>query len=170
MTLILLLIAAAAIWVVIAAPGPRFLPEFGRLLTEPKIERGAFSFFSGRSYASGGFQGREVAVRLQLKRSRYAQGYLVLALRLEGKAAPNEAGDEAGGEASIDARTHDAAGRRALSLLASHDVLLSVEDGWLKALWQPQGFIIFPGRFSPDKWRQVLESLATLATSLEGVS
>jgi hypothetical protein len=169
LTLILLLIAAAAIWM-IAAPGARFLPEFGRLLTAPRIERGPLNFFSGRSYASGAFQGREVAVRLQLKRSRYAQGYLILALRLEGKAAFDEAGDEAGGEASIDARTHDAAGRRALSLLASHDVLLSVEDGWLKALWQPQGFIIFPGHFSPDKWRQVLESLATLATSLEGAS
>ncbi len=170
MTLILLLIVvAAAIWV-IAAPGARFLPEFARLLTAPRIERGAFNFFSGRSYASGGFQGREVAVRLQLKRSRYAQGYLVVALRLEGSTAPDDTGGEAGGEASIDARIHDAAGRRALSLLASHDVLLSVEDGWLKALWQPQGLIIFPGRFSPDKWRQVLESLATLATSLEGAT
>ena len=165
MTLLLLTIAAAAatIWM-IAAPGARFLPEFARLLSAPRIERGPFSFFSGRSYVRGAFQGREVAVRLQLKRSRYGQGYLVVALRLEGSATL----DEAGGGASIDAHIHDPAGRRALSLLASHDVLPSVEEGWLKGLWQPQGFIIFPGRFSPDKWRQVLESMRTLATSLEG--
>ena len=165
MTLFLLLLGVAVVVWMIAAPGARFLPEFGRLLTAPRIERGAFSFFSGRSYASGEFEGREVAVRLQVKRSRYAQGYLVVALRLAGPAAL-----EAGGEASIDARIHDPAGRRALSTIASHGVLLSVEDGWLKALWQPQGFIIFPGRFSPDTWRQVLDGMATLARSLEGAS
>ena len=165
MTLVLLLIVVAAVWMLVA-PGARFLPEFGRLLTAPMIERGPFNFFSGRSYVSGAFQGREVAVRLQLKRSRYGQGYLVVALRLEGPAAL----DEAGGGASIDAQVHDAAGRRAISMLVSHGLLLSVEEGWLKALWQPQGFIIFPGRFSADKWRQVLESLATLATSLERAS
>ena len=159
MTLILLLIVVAIVWTLVA-PGGRFLPEFGRLLTEPKIERGAFSFFSGLSYATGGFRGRDVVVRLQLKRSRYAQGYLVLALQLEGSATISEAG--------IDARTRDAAGRQALALLAGHDVLLSVEESWLKGLWQPQGFIIFPGHFSPDKWRQVLESMEALATSLEG--
>ena len=164
MTLILLLVAAAAVWM-IAAPGVRFLPEFARLLTAPRVERGPFNVFSGRSYASGTFQGREVAVRLQLKRSRYGQGYFVVALRLEGSAAL----DEADG-ASIDARVHDPAGRRALSLLANNDVLLSVEDCWLKALWQPQGSIIFPGHFLPDKWRQVMESLRTLAMSLERAS
>jgi hypothetical protein len=163
--LLLLIVVAAAMWM-IAAPGARFLPEFASLLTAPRIERGPFNFFSGRSYTSGEFQGREVVARLQLKRSRYGQGYLVLALRLEGSAAL----DEAGGEASIDAHVHDAAGRRALSLLASHDVLPSVEEGWLKGLWQPQGFIIFPGRFSADKWRQVLEGMRTLATSLGGAS
>lgn len=166
LTLILLLIVVAvAIWM-IAAPGARFLPQFARLLTGPKIERGPFNFFSGRSYAGGTFQGREAAVRLQLKRSRYAQGYLVLALRLGGSAAL----DEAGGAASVDAHVHDAAGRRALELLASHDVQLSIEEGWLKALWQPQGFIIFPGRFAPDTWRQVLESMSIVATSLEDAS
>ncbi|MEO7602272.1 MAG: hypothetical protein ABIS39_03280 [Sphingomicrobium sp.] len=165
MSLILLLLAAAAVWI-IAAPGVRFLPEFARLLTAPRIERGPFNFFSGRSYVSGAFQGREAAVRLQLKRSRYGQGYLVLALRLEGLAAL----DEAGGGASIDAHVHDAAGRQAISMFLRHGLLLSVEEGWLKALWQPQGFIIFPGRFSADKWRQVLENLATLAMSLERAS
>lgn len=159
MTLVLLLIVVAVVWM-IAAPGTRFLPQFGRLLSAPRIEQKAASFFSGRSYASGGFDGREVMVRLQLKRSRYGQGYLVVAMRIEGVAALSGAG--------IDARTQDAAGRRALALLASHDLLPSVEEGWLKALWQPQGFIIFPGHFSPDKWRQVLDSMRTLATSLEG--
>ena len=166
MMLILVLIGIAAAMWLIAAPGTRFLPQFGRLLTEPRIERGPFTFVSGRSYASGYSQGREVMVRLQLKRTRYGQGYLVVALRLVASAALGEAGETANIESRIDA----AAGLRALSVLASHNVLLSVDQGWLKALWQPQGFMIFPGHFVADKWQQVLESLATVARSLEGAS
>jgi hypothetical protein len=141
------------------APGERFLPRFASLLSEPTIQRGALSYFSGRSYATGRFQGREVAVRLQLKRSRYGQGYLVVALRTGGPPVLDYD--------AIDARTQDDAGRRALFAIAAHDLLVSVEGGWLKALWNPQGFVIFPGGFSDEKWRQVLEAMHTVATSLE---
>jgi hypothetical protein len=34
-------------------------------------------------------------------------------------------------------------------------------------MWKPQGFVIFPGRFSEEKWRQVLEAMQVVATSLE---
>jgi hypothetical protein len=128
-------------------------------LTETTIRRGPFSFFSGRSYAVGKFQGRAVAVRLQLKRGKYAQGYLVVAIRTGGPPMLDYTG--------IDARTRDDAGRRALVSIATHDLLMSVEDGWLKALWRPQGFMIFPGRFSEEKWRQVLAAMDAVATSLE---
>lgn len=154
---LLLAIVGAIAWKLIA-PGEQFLSRFARLLTEPRIQRGAFSFFSGRSYATGRFQDREVAIRLQLKRSRYGQGYLVVAVRTDGPPALNYDG--------IDGRTRDAAGRRALFSMAAHDLLLSVEDGWLKALWRPQGFVIFPGRFSEEKWREVLEAMHAVATSL----
>jgi hypothetical protein len=143
----------------LAARGEQFLPGFSRLLTEPRIQRGPFSFFSGRSYAVGTFLGRDVAVRLQLKRGKYAQGYLVVAIRAGGPPMLDDTG--------IDARIGDDAGRRALASLAAHDLLISVEEGWLKALWRPQGFIIFPGRFSEEKWQQVLTALHAVATSLE---
>jgi hypothetical protein len=42
-----------------------------------------------------------------------------------------------------------------------------VESGWLKALWMPAGFVIFPGRFEEEKWRRVLEAMASVAASLE---
>jgi len=144
------------------APGQQFLPGFARLLTGPTIQRGVFSVFSGRSYATGRFQGRDVAIRLQLKRGRYRQGYLVVAVRTGGKPALDYDG--------IDARARDEAGRRALHVIATHDLLLSVEGGWLKALWRPQGFVIFPGRFSGETWREVLEAMQVLATSLEGAA
>ena len=154
----MLLIVGAVTWRLVAS-GEQFLPGFARLLTDPRIDRTAFSFFSGRSYATGHFEGREVALRLQLKRSRYGQGYLVVAVRTGGPPALDYGG--------IDARTRDEAGRRALVSIAAHDLLLSVEAGWLKALWQPQGFVIFPGRFSEPKWRQVLAAMHDVADSLD---
>jgi hypothetical protein len=41
------------------APSEHFLTGFARLLTAPAITRGTFSVFSGRSYATGTFQGRD---------------------------------------------------------------------------------------------------------------
>lgn len=142
------------------APGEQFLPGFACLLTAPTIQRGTFSVLSGRSYAVGRFQGRDVAIRLQLKRSRYGQGYLVVAFRTGGQAMLDYRG--------IDVRTRDTAGRQALSSIVAHDLLPSVEEGWLKVLWRPQGFVMFPGHFSTEKWRQVLEAMQALALSLEG--
>lgn len=159
--MLLLVIVVAVVWKFII-PGEQFLSGFARLLTEPRVQRGAFSFFSGRSYAIGRFQGRDVAIRLQMKRSRYGLGYLVVAVRTGGQPALNYDG--------IDARTRDDRGRRALSSIAGHDLLVSVEEGWLKAMWRPQGFIIFPGRFSEEKWRQVLEAMHAVATSLEAAA
>ena len=155
---LLLVVVGVIIWKVIA-PGQQFLPGLASLLNDRRIDRHALSFFSGRSYATGRFHGREVAIRIQLKRSRYGQGYLVVAVRTLGPASLDYDG--------IDARTRDERGRRALVALAAHDLLLSVEEGWLKALWRPQGFVIFPGRFAEEKWRQVLAAMNEVATSIE---
>jgi hypothetical protein len=142
--------------------GEPFLPSIARLLTSPTIQRGPFSFFSGRSYASGTFHERDVAIRLQLKRSRHGRGYLVVTVRT-GNHAPLDS-------AAIDALVLDDGGRRALYAIAMHDLLLSAEGGWLKAEWSPQGFVIFPGRFSEEKWREVLEAMSTVAAALEAVA
>jgi hypothetical protein len=156
--LLLFLVVIVIAWTFMA-PGEDFLPGFARLLTGPTITRGTFSALSGRSYATGTFQGRAVAIRLQLKRSRYGQGYLVAAVQTDGVQTLNYDG--------IETRTLDEAGRRALYVIATHDLLLSVEDGWLKCLWRPQGLVIFPGEFSEKKWRETLEAMHLLATSLE---
>lgn len=159
MIALLLLFATLLVVWRLSAPGERFLPAFADLLAGPSIRRGPLAFLSGRSDATGAFRDREVAIRLQLKRSRYALGYLVLAMRIGGTARLTDAG--------IEARTRDEAGRRALSALAAHELKLGAEDGWLKAQWKPQGFVIFPGRFSPARWRGVLDALHTVARSLE---
>lgn len=138
------------------APGERFLDGFTGLLGDARLRRGPFSVLSGRSYISGLYRGREVAVRLQLKRSRYGQGYLVMAMRLQADPGP----------AALAARTANTAAGQARSLLDDHNLQLSIDAGWLKALWQPQGLVIFPGRFDPGTWAQVLDALATLESAL----
>jgi len=69
--------------------------------------------------------------------------------------------------ASVDARATGDAARRALFILATHDLRLTVEDGWLRARWQPQGFVLFPGAFAESKWREVLDSMHAVAASLD---
>jgi len=141
------------------APGRAFLPAFAQLLTEPIVQQSPLSFFSGRSYVSGRFGGREVAVRLQQKRGKYQVGYLVIAVRTSGPQTLDANG--------VEAHTRDEAGRKALFTIAANDLPLSVEGGWLKALWMPAGFVIFPGRFAEEKWRPVLEAMVAVAASLE---
>ena len=155
-----LVLVALTVWL-LAAPGSRFVKDFAALLTNPVLQQSAFSFFSGRSYLSGAYANREVAVRLQLKRGKYQQGYLVIAMRTQAARALDAS--------DIDTRTRGDAGRRALFTLAGQDLLLSVEDGWLKTLWRPHGFMIFPGRFSETKWRPVLDAMQAVAGSLDTV-
>jgi hypothetical protein len=157
---LILIIVALTVWM-LAAPGNRFLQGFSSLVTNPAEQRSAFSFFTGRSFLSGTYAGREIAIRLQQKRGRYAQGYLVVAMRTRAARAIDASG--------IDSRTRDDAGRRALFTLAAQDLVLSVEEGWLKAFWRPQGFTIFPGRFSETKWRSVLDAMQAVAGSLDAV-
>jgi len=158
---LLLLSLVAVVFVVwmLMAPGRAFLPGFARLLEAPVIQQSAFSFFSGRSYVTGRFGGREVAIRLQQRRGEHQVGYLVIAVRTGGPATLDASG--------IEAHTRDEAGRRALFTIAARDLLLTVEDGWLKTMWKPVGFVIFPGRFTEEKWRPVLEAMSTVAASVE---
>lgn len=142
------------------APGQRFLPEFSRLLTDPKRDSGGLSFLSGRSALSGQFRGRDVSAQIQLPRSKYGTSYLVVKIRTS--AVESLTGTQ------VDSRATDDEARRALYLLAMQDLQLSVEEGWLRALWSPKGLFIFPGRFSEEKWRKALEAMHTVTSSLEG--
>jgi hypothetical protein len=125
----LLLVAVGFVIWTLMAPGRAFLPGFAELLTQPVLQQSPLSFFSGRSYVLGRFGGREVAVRLQEKRGRYQVGYLVIAVRTGGPQTLDASG--------IETHTRDEAGRKALFTIAANDLPLSVEGGWLKALWMP---------------------------------
>jgi hypothetical protein len=155
----LLLVAVGFVVWTLMAPGRAFLPAFANLLAEPVLQQSPLSFFSGRSYVLGRFGKREIAIRLQQKRGRYQVGYLVIAVQTGGPRTLDASG--------IEAHTRDEPGRHALFTIAANDLPLSVESGWLKALWMPAGLVIFPGRFEEDKWRRVLEAMVAVAVSLE---
>lgn len=159
---LLVLVAIGVLAWKFVAPGQRFLPEFSRLLTEPKIHGGGLSFLSGRSALSGQFRGRDVSAQIQLPRSKYGTSYLVVKVRTSGV--------ESLTGTQVDSRATDDAARRGLYLLAMQDLQLTMEEGWLRALWSPKGLFIFPGRFSEEKWRKVLEAMHSVASSLEGAS
>jgi hypothetical protein len=158
---LLFIIVGAVVWR-LAISEPQFVGAFASLLTAPTVKRGPFSYFSGRSYAAGQFRGRDVAIRLQQRRGDYQLGYLVIAVRTDGPATLDYNG--------VEAHTRDEVGKRALFTIAEHNLLLTVEDGWLKTMWKPLGFVMFPGRFSEEKWRPVLEAMQTVAASLEAGS
>jgi hypothetical protein len=156
-----LLVLAALVAVVWAlnASAQRFLPAFARLLTGAPIHAGAWSVLSGRSTAVGTFGGRDVSIELKLKRGRHDQGYLVVSMRTNAATVLDAA--------NVDARATGDAARRALFVLATHDLRLTVEDGWLRARWQPQGFVLFPGAFVESRWREVLNAMHAVAASLD---
>jgi len=158
LALLLLVVVAVVVWK-LNGTGQQFLPAFARLMDGAQIQAGPISLFTGLSYATGQFHGREVAIRLQLRRGRYQTGYLVVAMWTNGPQNLDSSG--------VDSQTRDDAGRRALFTIASNELLLLVEDGWLKTMWKPIGFTIFPGAFSEEKWRPVLEAMHTVAESLE---
>lgn len=155
---LLLVVVAFVAWK-FTATGRQFLPAFARLLSTPILRQGPSSVLSGRAYLTGQFRGRDLAIRLQLRRGDYQLGYLVVAMRTIGPPTLDASG--------IERHTRDAAGRQALFTIATHDLLLSVEGGWLKTMWQPIGFMVFPGRCDVEKWRSVLEAMATVASSLD---
>ena len=146
---------------VLNAPGYHFPRQFARLLEDARLDAGVLRFLSNGLTAAGRFAGRDVMLRLHMKRGRFDQGHLVIAMQSHG--GPLDA-------AGVDAQATDDAARRALFTLAARDLTLHVEDGWLQARWQPQGFVFFPGPFIESKWREVLEAMRAVATSLDQVS
>ncbi len=93
------------------------------------------------------------------KRGRNSLGYLVIAMQ-PGQVLIHENGG-LGGLNEPEART-------ALDQLeAAEGLHLSLDGGWLKARWQPVGFMIFPGRFDSERWHRVLRAMAVVASSLE---
>ena len=162
--LILLVIAILVAWKLFAQ-GPRFVEGFSRLLERPvRHKPGPWSFVTGAHHVDGEYQGRLTELTLRQERGNDTPGYLIVSMQALGAAAPS----------SDDVRVfpesiRDADGRRAMyDLVVKHDVTIALDGRWLKATWKPVGFLIFPGRFEPERWHNVLRDMRRVVQSLEG--
>ena len=155
---LVVLALGAAIWMWVM-PSERFLTEFAALLSEPTVTND--DVLSGRQSATGRFEGRDVTIDLQLPRGDYQRGFLVVALRTTGPQTLDNEG--------IESRAIGDEAQRALFTIAANDLVVRVEEGWLKAEWTAtELFRTFPGPYSEEKWRKVLNALEVVAKALDG--
>ena len=159
--LLLLIVIGFVVWK-LWTPAMGWASAFGSLLERPVTETGLLPFITGVETGGGDFDGRPVLLALHHKRGRHSLGYLVVALQ------PRKT--SGGSTASLATFTAPEV-RDALDLLEAHlELHLTFEDGWLKARWQPVGFVIFPGRFEPRRWHQVLTAMSVIARAIESTT
>jgi hypothetical protein len=155
------LLAAIAAWRAIGRAKSGFLVDFARLLDGPEIVDGFGNLLIKRSFLKGEFRGRKIVIMLQNGRGEYS-ARIVVSMETQ-SAATMEAYEFANYRSDRD-------GERALfALEVKHEFRLRHENGCLKALWVPALVtpLTFPPLFDPSKWQGVLETMDTLAGSLE---
>jgi hypothetical protein len=156
--LLVLLLIGFVLWR-LWTPAMAWAPAFATLLDRPVKKTGFMPFVAGLETAGGDFEGRPVLLALHHKRGRNSLGYLVVAMK---------PGATSGFSTEALATLTAPEVRDALEELESRSELhVSFEDGWLKARWQPVGFMIFPGQFEPQRWRRVLTAMSVVARSIE---
>lgn len=140
-------------------PAMAWAPAFATLLERPVKKTGFLPFVTGLETVGGDFEGRPVLLALHHKRGRNSLGYLVVAMQPH--AVSGVSADALATLTTLEARA-------ALEELEGRSELhVSFHDGWLKARWQPSGFMIFPGHFGPQRWRGVLKAMSVVTRSLE---
>lgn len=153
MTFFMLLVVGGIIWWMLAN-GATFGRQFGTLLERPsRPAHAAWAFLKGRDFAGGEYDGRTVVVALHSK-----QGTVIVAMQAIGVETTAQ---------PLRERIHGDEARRAWDdLELQHELVLSLDDGWVRAKWRPVS-VMFPGRFDADRWRDVLRAMRTLVGSLE---
>jgi hypothetical protein len=151
---------AAAMWKL--SPTPAFARGFATLLERPVKSHGSLTAWMAFSeYVGGEHEGRPVTLVLERAR-RYRPGRLALGLATSARRSWD--GAQAGTGDAVNAPRM----REALDvLIGRHGLSLELDQGWLKATWKPLGLFVFPGRFDPEKWREVLANMQVLALELE---
>ena len=156
--LLVVLLIGFVVWK-LWTPAMAWAPGFATLLERPAMKTGVLPFITGLETVGGDFDGRPVLLALHHKRGRNSLGYLVVAMQPHTTSAVS-------GDVLATRTTPEV--RAALEELEIGSGLhMSFDDGWLKARWQPSGFMIFPGQFEPQRWRKVLQAMAVVARSLE---
>jgi hypothetical protein len=159
--LIVLVVLGFLVWK-LWAPGLAFVPGFAALLEQPAGESGLWPFLKGVERVGGQYGARPVVLIVHHKRGKNTLGYLTVAMQLQHARATGSVSD------APREQLREPTAREAWDQLElRHELKLSLGDGWLRATWQPGGFMIFPGRFEPERWRSVLRSMHAVIASLE---
>jgi hypothetical protein len=159
--LIVLVIVGVIVWQ-FWRPGQQFVSGFASLLERPAGGSGLWFFLTGVGRIGGQYQDRPVLFILHHKRW-HTLGYLIVAMQPFGA---SEIGTKYSG--AFREWIREPAAREAWDDLELRlELKLSFVEGWMRATWQPSGFVFFPGRFEPERWRSVLRSMHMVVVSLE---
>ena len=161
---LLILIAAAFVVWRFAAPAAAFVRGFSGLLDRPvPASHPVWRAIAGRDHAGGLFGGFEVVLVFHQKRGDSDRGYLIVAMRPQRPLPPSLERDGALRESVARSPAQNAWD----DLELKYELQLSCADGFLKAQWSPAGFVFFPGRFDPERWRLVLQAMHTVVAALD---
>ena len=156
---VLLLFAGVSVWLKYGRPLGGVLLDFAKLVEYPEFIDDFRNWFIGRTFLKGEFRGRRVVILAQ-NGNRSRPEMLVVSMETRG-AMTMDTCDFAGYRA-------DREGELALFALETKlEFMLRLQDGCLKALWQPAPVLLFASRFDPPKCQSVLEAMHTLVGSLE---
>jgi hypothetical protein len=154
-----LLILAIAVWLAYGRPKSGFLSDFAKLLDRPEFVDGPDIGPTTRRSVKGEFRGRKVVVMLENRRGVYK---IVVSMETQ-SARTMESYEFTGYRPSREAEM------ALYALDVKHNLRLTLRDGYLSALGQPGTSFVFagPGVFEPAKWQSVLDTMHTLAGSLQ---
>jgi hypothetical protein len=155
----LLLFAGVSVWLKYGRPMGGVLLDFAKLVDDPEVVDDLRNRLAGRTFLRGEFRGRKVVILTQ-SGNRHRPEMLVVSMETR---------------AALTMDSHDFAGYRAdregelalFALEAKLEFALRLQDGCLKALWQPLSLSLLPSRFDSPKCQSVLEAMHTLVGSLE---
>ena len=157
--LLVLLFTGVSVWLKYGRPMGGVLLDFAKLVDSAEVVDDVRNRLTGRTFLRGGFRGRKVVILTQ-SGNRHRPEMLVVSMETL---------------AAMTMDSHDFTGYRAdreeelalFALEAKLEFVLRLQDGCLKALWQPLSLSLLPRRFDPPKCQSVLEAMHTLVGSLE---
>ena len=155
--LTILMIVAFIAWRFLT-PTLHFLSGFAGLLDDARIERGVMRTLRGRSFVNGRFGNR--AVHLAIIHP-YERRIGEIVVSMESHARKGEPWKD-----SQETSRHPGIGRATFDLEGKYELILTNDEGWLRATSRPQ-LVMFPGRFDAAKWRNTLANMQVLVEWLE---
>jgi len=140
----------------------QFPSRFASLLSHAELGSHLATFLTGRSCVAGRFRDRAVTMAFE-RADEYRTGYVLVGMAVDAPDQPVIQGRSLHGTELADEELE----RALFALESKHELRVSVEAGQLRALWQPVGLFIFPGRFDRSKWLEVLDGMHVVCSKLD---